>query len=71
MRFEFGKCHFDGVQVRAVRRQEEEPAPPCEVLSFKNNRIYSTIVTIIVTVVVPLDVQIIRMTSEVPLISNR
>ena len=46
-----------------VRRQEEEPAPPCEVLSFKNNRIYSTIVTIIVTVVVPLDVQIIRMTS--------
>ena len=44
--------------------------PPYVILLFKNNKVYLTIVTIIVTVVVPLDVQIIRMTSEVPLISN-
>ena len=25
VRFEFGKCYFDGVQVRAVRRQEDKP----------------------------------------------
>ena len=25
VRFEFGKCHFNRVQVRAVRRQEEKP----------------------------------------------
>jgi len=25
VRFDFGKSHFDGVQVRAVRRQEEKP----------------------------------------------
>ena len=25
VRFEFGKCHFNGVLVRAVRRQEEKP----------------------------------------------
>ena len=24
VRFEFGKCHFDGVQIRAVRRQEDK-----------------------------------------------
>ena len=37
--------------------------PPYVFLLFKNNIIYLTIVTIIVTVEVPLDVQIIRMTS--------
>ena len=25
VRFEFGKSHFNGVQVRAVRRQEDKP----------------------------------------------
>lgn len=23
----FGECHFNGIEVRAVRRQEQEPSP--------------------------------------------